>query len=84
MSDPSWELVVFDENGRRRGVLEQERRRSAMWSHLGLPDPVMVLAGENTTRRLYGPPNYRDPRRALLEDYLSAHPELKPNDWDRA
>jgi hypothetical protein len=81
--EPTWDLVAFDEHGRRRGVLEQERRRQAMWEHLGLPDPVRVLGEESLTRDLYGPRYWRHPQRAELDEYLTEHPELKPNNWDR-
>lgn len=63
------------------GVLEAERRRVQMWRDLGLPDPVEVLMAEETTRSVYGPPDFRDPRRAELDEYLAANPHLRPSGW---
>jgi hypothetical protein len=60
------------------GVLGQERERQEAWHVLGLPDPIQVLAEEGMTRRLLSDDGWRHPRRAQLQSYFDANPNVQP------
>lgn len=62
------------------GVIEKERERRQGWEALDLPDPVQVLSEERVTERETGEP-FTSPKRALLTEYLEAHPDKRPNGW---
>lgn len=49
--DRTIEQVAADENWRRLGVLEQERRRAAYYAERGLADPVAVRTGRRHYKR---------------------------------
>lgn len=76
--------VLYDVDGRRRGVLDAERARSGWWRDRALPDPVAVTASEATTRQLYGAARgWSHPDRAPLEAFFAQHPEMTPTNWSR-
>jgi hypothetical protein len=61
------------------GVVQAERERRERWAARGLPDPVQVLNEERRTRERV--PDFRSPKRALLDPYFAAHPDEKPRGW---